>query len=173
MADVASWASCVGAWLLFGGALHQGALDLRAEQELGDRIEEAKRASADALEPVSAWWLLLPPVYLAKRHRRSEERRMSIVLDLDDDEHERLMRYLNQAFGWMVVGLGAVLLAIATTVDLGDERGWPGAVTAAVVVGAATVALVTIASQTRRTERGHELWRRARDQQAATDAAED
>ncbi len=168
MADVASWASCVGAWLLVGGAAHQAALDLRAEQDLSERFDAARRAG-DQAEPVSRWWLLLPPAYIAKRHRRAEEQQREVVLGFEEDEHLRLIRYLNQAFGWVVVGMGALLLAVAATVDLGDAMGWSGRVTAAAVAVAAALAFTTIAGQTRRTDRSHEEWRRLRAEREAED----
>ena len=161
MADVASWASCVGAWLVFGGALHQAALDLQAGEELGDRLEEAKRVTGDVTAPVSRWWLVVPPVFVAKQRKRSEARRRSILLDLSEEDHVRLMQFMNQAFGWMIVGLGALLLAAAATLHLGDEHRWPGAVSAAAVVGAAAIAVAVTVSQARRTEREQEAWHAA------------
>jgi hypothetical protein len=57
---------------------------------------------------------------------------------LDSRDLADLLQYLNKARGWLLVGLGGLLLAVNETWQLREHYEWPVAVFWVLVVGLAT-----------------------------------
>jgi hypothetical protein len=118
------WFGFAGAWLLFTGPIFQASVELRAEDEASARMRHA----VDGLGPppsVSNWWWLLPPVRLVLSARRSGEYRETVLAAMSEEDLEVIVRYLNIARGWMLVGAGAFLIALKETWELVEHQEWP------------------------------------------------
>jgi hypothetical protein len=128
------WCGFVGGWLLFAGPVHQAALELH-EQDL--ERERIATATASVAKParVSTWWWLLPPVRYLLEWRLAREHRSAMLAALDARDLADLLQYLNKARGWLLVGLGGLLLAINETWELREHYEWPVAVFWVLAVG--------------------------------------
>jgi hypothetical protein len=118
------WCGFLGAWLLFAGPVFQASVELRAEDEASKRMHEL----TDGLPPpprVSNWWWLLPPVRLILGSRRSTEYRESFLASVSEEDLELVSRFINIARGWMLVGLGALFIALKETWELAEHQEWP------------------------------------------------
>jgi hypothetical protein len=117
------WFGFLGAWLLFAGPVFQASVELRAEDETAERMHRA----VEGLPPpkkTSFWWWLLPPVHMVLSARRSREYREQVMAAFSDEDLEVIARYINTARGWMLVGLGAFLIALKETWDLVEHEEW-------------------------------------------------
>ena len=117
------WFGFVGAWLLFAGPVFQASVELRAEDEATERVHRA----ADGMEPArktSAWWWLLPPVHMVLSARRSAEFRSRMMSSFTAEDLEVIARYINIARGWLLVALGAFLIALKETWELVEHEEW-------------------------------------------------
>jgi hypothetical protein len=124
---VIAWCGFLGSWLLFAGPVYQASLELREQDLERERIEATTAAVARAPE-VSAWWWLLPPVRFWLERRRSQAYRHAVLAALAPPDLEALVHYLHKAVGWLLVGLGGLLLATKETWELSEHYDWPLAV---------------------------------------------
>ena len=69
MPHVIAWCGFLGAWLLVAGPLDQAVREISDHEFREESLEEAKERVAEQ-EPISSWWLLLPPVWWVKTRRR-------------------------------------------------------------------------------------------------------
>lgn len=113
-----------GGWLLVAGPVWQAAIELREEEFDQDAFEAAKSSTPQA-ERVSPWWWLIPPVAYIKRSRRQRAARQAIQDALAPEQLKQAINFLNKANGWVVVALGAYLLAVKETWDLIGVLDWP------------------------------------------------
>jgi hypothetical protein len=141
MDAVIAWCAFAGSWLLFAGPVYQASLELQEEGLERDRFEQMA-ATVPKPEPISAWWWLLPPVRFVLGRRRSTQHRRQMLAAISPDDVADLVRYLNKAFGWLLVGLGGLLLAINETWEIRERYEWPVAVFAIVCVLVAAGCLV-------------------------------
>ncbi|SDI87174.1 hypothetical protein SAMN05444157_0571 [Frankineae bacterium MT45] len=123
MADFIEWCSFLGAWLLVAGALFQAILELREQDLRRDEMIELS-TTLPKVEPVSAWWWILPPLHLWLQRRRNEASRQRLLNQLSDEAMEGLLTFMNKARGWFIVGSGGLLLAVAETWGLTEKYGW-------------------------------------------------
>lgn len=131
-----AWCAFFGAWLLFAGPIQQAALELREEGIERDRIT----ATASALSPpstVSPWWWLLPPVHYLLASRRARTHREAVFAAIDPSDRADLVNYLNKARGWLLVGLGGLLIAVKETWELSQHYDWPDVAFWVLAVGTA------------------------------------
>ncbi|WP_305788709.1 hypothetical protein [Symbioplanes lichenis] len=116
MHDAIVWCGFFGAWLLVAGPVHQAALEL-GEERL--EVEEIERiADASAPPPVSAWWWLFPPMLYVRHRQRDAAMREMLLSRLTPRQVELMLGYLNKATGWLLVGLGGLLIAAKETWEL-------------------------------------------------------
>jgi hypothetical protein len=142
----------LGAWLLFAGPLFQASVEMRAEDEASDRMH----ALSDGMPPppqVSNWWWQLPPVRLVLSSRRSRAYRESVLANMSPEDLELITRYLNIARGWMLVGLGALLIALKETWELVEHQEWPENVYWVLIVVMTLLALSFIGTSAERERR--------------------
>jgi hypothetical protein len=114
----------LGGWLLVAGPIYQAALELR-EQEV-DR--EAIAAAASSIAPprkLSPWWWLLPPVAYILHQRQSRAHGIAVMDALRPEQREQTISFLNKANGWLIVALGAFLIAFKETWELRELLDWP------------------------------------------------
>ncbi len=120
------WFGFVGAWLLFAGPVYQAALELR-EQGFDPEEGDAFRERIESLPKpprLNAWWWLLPPVAYVMNQRRTQHWRDEAFKLLDADALERFIAFQNKAVGWLVVGAGALAIAIKESAELISESDW-------------------------------------------------
>jgi hypothetical protein len=142
-----AWCGFLGAWLLFAGPVFQAALELREQEIERDRIA-ATSAAVPKPAAISNWWWLLPPVHYALTHKRTEAYRASVLAALDSEDVAALFRYVSKAIGWLLVGLGGLLLAITETWNLTEHYDWPVVIFWILTVGMAGLSgLYTLAGQ--------------------------
>lgn len=123
MDNLTAWASFVGAWLLFAGAIYQAALELQEQDIETERIRATGR-KIDLPHHVSAWWWLVPPVKLVLERRRSKEYRKAHIKALLDEDVEALTAFFNKATAWVYVATGGFLIAVNETYGVVQEYGW-------------------------------------------------
>ena len=152
-----AWAGFAGSWLLVAGPVDQAAIDFQAEDVERDAIQKA--ADATTKPPTfSRWWWLIPPVGYALQVRRSRIYRRSVMDGLTSTQMEQLVRFGNKATGWILISVGALLVALTETWTLRDVYDWPLAIYVLVVV----VMLLASASYTAiRLRRTDDLMRRS------------
>ena len=146
------WFGFLGAWLLFAGPVFQASVELRAEDEATDRMHRA----VEGLEPpkqTSGWWWLVPPVHMILSARRSAEFRERVMSSFSAEDLQVIARYLNIARGWMLVGLGAFLIALKETWELVEHEEWPEPVYFALVLVMALIALGGVGGSSERERR--------------------
>jgi hypothetical protein len=122
-----------------------------------DAIQHA--ADVTAKPPLfSRWWWLIPPVGYTLQVRRSRVYRRSVMDVLTSAQMEQLVRFGNKATGWILISVGALLVALTETWTLRDLYDWPLAVYVLVVA----VMLLASASYTAvRLRRTDDLMRQA------------
>jgi len=136
------WVGFAGAWLLFAGPTYQAAVELQEEDLANDRI---KAAGENVAKPprVSPWWWLLPPVKIYLEKKRSVAyQRMYIRAQLPQDA-EAIIAFRNKAYGWMLVAVGGLCIAIKETYDLTEHHAWSHGLFWAIT---ATMAIASIAN---------------------------
>lgn len=104
----------LGGWLLFAGPIWQATIELQEEELDQDAFHRVQKAIPPS-DPVSRWWLILPPVYWVKLRRRSSEYRTAVMKALPDEQVEQTINFLNKANGWFIVAGGAFLIAVKET----------------------------------------------------------
>ncbi|PPF85596.1 hypothetical protein C5B96_05880 [Subtercola sp. Z020] len=96
MDTFAVWAGTVGAWLLFGGPLFQGSLELWEVARSGPAWPDRKRRDR-------ALWLVPPVMYVVQRRRfrRSGSPALGVARS-----------FATRATGWFAVAAGGLLVAV-------------------------------------------------------------
>ncbi len=119
------WFGFAGAWLLFAGPVYQAAVELR-EQAFNEEEEAAFRRFAEQhpMEHVSPWWWLLPPVAYILSRRRSRAWRDEVFHAMSQEHRERFLTFQNKATGWLIVGAGALAIAVDETANLIEGMEW-------------------------------------------------
>ena len=136
----------VGAWALVIGPVWQAAIELR-EEDVDEEIFKEARAATPEPPKVSAWWWLLPPVAYYKQSRRQNETRRLMMEALPQEQREITISFLNKANGWLIVALGAFLIAVKETWELIEILHWPAWVFWVLIV---LVPILAIANAVRR-----------------------
>jgi hypothetical protein len=152
MHTVILWCGFFGSWLLFAGPVYQAALELQEEDFERDTIA-ATVASIQTPAPISPWWWLLPPVAYWLRRQRGERYRAAVMAQLTAEQRESLVHYINKATGWIFVGGGGFLLAVAETWDLTETEDWPIEVFWALAVVMSALSALHAVLRLRRTQR--------------------
>jgi hypothetical protein len=104
----------VGGWFLVAGPIWQAALELR-DEEIDQEGIEALRADLPKPSTVSNWWWLLPPIAIYLRQRAQREQRKAFNESLTPEQLKQTVSFLNKANGWIVVAVGAFLIAVKET----------------------------------------------------------
>jgi len=132
------WIGAIGAWLLFAGPVYQAAVELR---ELGFD-EEEQRVARERFQEMprarpgfSPWWWLLPPVAYILAIRDHGAQRAELFKAIPAEQRARFITWQNKAAGWLIVGLGALLLAVKETAELIEAQEWPEWALAPMLVG--------------------------------------
>lgn len=123
MHELILWCGFAGAWLLVAGPVYQAVLELRDEDIARDRIA-ATAHEIGPLEPVSPWWWLLPPVAYWLNKRRRDRFQRQVLGRLSDEDFEAFVSFVNKAQGWLLVGLGGLLIAAKETWELVEGHEW-------------------------------------------------
>jgi hypothetical protein len=123
MTGFIAWCGFFGGWLLVVGPVYQAAIELREEAFEREAFEEAA-ANVPQPVPPSNWWWLLPPVYYAIARRRGNVQREAILARLTKDQMDDLFSFVSKARGWLIVGMGALLIATKETWELGEHYEW-------------------------------------------------
>lgn len=107
----------LGGWLLVAGPVYQMAIELREESFSREAFEHVSDAVPPP-EPVSKWWWLLPPVFYLLSKRRSNAYRTAVFAAMSRDVRAQAVGFVNKATGWMIVAVGAGLIAVKETWEL-------------------------------------------------------
>ncbi|CAN5331355.1 hypothetical protein BH09ACT1_BH09ACT1_27900 [soil metagenome] len=107
----------LGAWLLVAGPIYQAVIELKEEAFDREGFEDATSAIPRP-DRLSAWWWLLPPVAYFKQRARSNEYRRAVMDLLAPEQREQMFNFMNKASGWLLVALGAFLIAFKETWEL-------------------------------------------------------
>lgn len=137
-----SWLGLVGAWLLVAGPIYQGALELQSLELARERIVE--RGKTVPRGRASVWWWLVPPIKMWLEHRHSASYRRAYFDAQDPADAAALLAFFNKALGWLVVALGALLLAVKDTLVFTTARGLPLLAGVAICAGAFLLGILAI-----------------------------
>ncbi|HEY4267368.1 MAG TPA: hypothetical protein VGM94_04160 [Galbitalea sp.] len=136
----------LGAWLLVAGPVYQAALELREQEIDREKIDSVVSSVAPAARMSPLWWLL-PPVAYFKQRQLSTEHRNRIMEALPKEQVEQTLTFMNKARGWLIVSLGAFLIAIKETWELAERLHWPIWVFVVIVVVAFVLCVAHAAYQ--------------------------
>ena len=117
------WCGFFGGWLLVAGPVYQAALELGDQDLSRDDLQPA--AAYTPPPKVSPWWWLLPPIGYWLQRRRSRLARREIMLYWTPEQRAGFVDFANRATGWMVVAMGAALIAAKETYELVENYEWP------------------------------------------------
>jgi hypothetical protein len=131
--DAIAWCGFLGAWLLVAGSLDQAVREVEENDFERDAITEAA-SRVEGPAPVSAWWVLLPPVWYVLRGRRQSEYRHRVAEEMDDKDLQDFLTFRDVVNAWAFVAAGAALIAVKETWELHEAYDWPEWVFFAVVV---------------------------------------
>lgn len=123
MDHVISVVAFLGAWCLVAGPVYQAAVEL---QEGDAERERIARASSKVSKPpaVSPWWWLFPPVRYVLERRRDRTYRQAVLDALGPAEVAIMVDFINKASGWLLVGVGGLLIAVKETWAMDREFEW-------------------------------------------------
>jgi hypothetical protein len=147
--DLILWAGFLGAWLLVAGPVWQAVVELGNEEFERERFTSA----VDSVPPpqrVSSWWWLLPPLRLYLSSRSNTRFQHQVLLSLPDEDYDAFSSFMAKARGWMLVGLGGLLILSKETWDLVEGREWDTWVFWALFLGMALLAAANAAYQSAR-----------------------
>ncbi len=142
----------IGAWLLVAGPVYQAALELREQEIDREKIDAVVSSVAPPARMSPLWWLL-PPVAYFKQRSLSTEHRNRIMEALPREQVEQTLTFMNKARGWLIVSLGAFLIAIKETWELTERLHWPIGVFIAIAVLAVILSVGNAAFQMSRTQK--------------------
>jgi hypothetical protein len=151
MTGFIAWCGFFGGWLLVGGPVYQAAIELREETFEREVIEEAKQ-HVEPPEPVSTWWWLVPPVYYEMSRRRNRDYQDAVIAELTLEQFDDLASFFNKARGWMIVGMGALLIATKETWELCEHYEWSTTTFVTIWLLATGLVFGTVARRMRREE---------------------
>ncbi len=149
MSQVIAWCGFLGTWLLVAGPIYQAAIDLN-DEDFGHEDIEQLRAGLSRPDPVSRWWLLVPPVAYLLRVRRDREYEAALIDALGPEQVEQFLHFRETASAWMFVAVGAFLIAVTETWGLREEYGWPTWAFWALLVFMLALCVTNIAARVRR-----------------------
>jgi hypothetical protein len=95
----------------------------------------------------------VPPMHWVLQRRRQEAHKRLILHAMQDDDYEALSQFVNKAVGWILVAIGALLIAAKETYGLCQEMEWSDAVFWVLLVVMAAVCNGYTAYRISRTER--------------------
>jgi hypothetical protein len=130
---VIAWCGFLGAWLLVAGPLDQAVREIADQEFRSESLEEA-RAQVGEPEPVSRWWLLLPPVWWVKVQRRESIYRRQIGEAMEPGDLLVFLTIKDILNAWLYVAVGAALIGVKETWELHEAYEWPEAVFFALIV---------------------------------------
>lgn len=133
MPHVIAWCGFLGAWLLVAGPLDQAVREI-AEQEFRHESFEEAVAQVEEPEPVSRWWLLLPPVWWVKTQRRGSIYRHQIGDVMEPGDLLAFLTVRDILNAWLYVAVGAALIGVKETWELHEAYEWPEWVFFALIV---------------------------------------
>lgn len=141
----------LGGWLLVAGPVYQAALELREQEIDREKIDAVVSSVAPPARMSPLWWLL-PPVAYFKQRALSTEHRNRIMHALPKEQVEQTLTFMNKARGWLIVSLGAFLIALKETWELAERAHWPLWLFIAIVVVAFILCVGNAAFQMYRTQ---------------------
>lgn len=153
MIEIVVWGGFLGSWLLVTGSVFQAALELSEAAGQGRASRDELYALATPPPPTSPWWWLIPPVYYALNAARSKRYREMIMTKMDPDALRSMVTFGRKATGWLVVALGAFVVAIKETAELAEHHELPIEGFAALIVIMPLLAFSYTAANLRRFER--------------------
>jgi hypothetical protein len=121
---IIAWCGFLGAWLLVAGPLDQAVREISDQEFRQESLEEAK-ARVDEPEPVSKWWLLLPPVWWVKNQRSGSIYRHQIGEVMEPGDLLAFMTIKDILNAWLYVAVGAALIGVKETWELHEAYEWP------------------------------------------------
>ena len=134
------WCGTIGAWLLVGGPLYQGALELTDSADdahFDDAIPQGRE--------VAWWWWMVPPAAVLLLWIEERRFRRLWRSEWSADDKVAFVRFADRVRGWLIVSAGAFLLALEVTWYLTDQLGWPLWSFVLLVVGLALTCFVATA----------------------------
>jgi len=123
LSELIAWCGFVGAWLLVFGPLNQAIREVQEEDFERDAIARAE-SQIEVPAPVSAWWLVVPPVYVILRRRRDRVYRQRVRDAMSPDDLRAFAHLRDVASAWFLVATGASLIAVKETWELVEEYEW-------------------------------------------------
>jgi hypothetical protein len=139
---IIAWCGFLGAWLLVAGPLDQAVREVEEVDFEQDAIAEAA-SKVEGPAQISAWWLLLPPVWYLLRRRRESEYRHRVAEKMRDEDLAALFTFRDVIGAWAYVAAGAALIAVKETWELHEAYEWPEWTFFALIV---VMALLCVAS---------------------------
>ena len=133
MPHVIAWCGFLGAWLLVAGPLDQAVREIADQEFRHESLEEAQ-AKVEEPEPVSNWWLLLPPVWWVKTRRRESVYRHQIGAAMEPGDLLAFLTVRDILNAWLYVAVGAALIGTKETWELHEAYEWPESVFFALLV---------------------------------------
>ena len=124
MPHIIAWCGFLGAWLLVAGPLDQAVREISDQEFRHEALEEAK-AQVDEPEPVSKWWLLLPPVWWVKNQRRTAIYQHKVGEALPPRDLIAFLTVKDILNAWLYVAVGAALIGVKETWELHEAYEWP------------------------------------------------
>jgi hypothetical protein len=121
---IIAWCGFLGAWLLVAGPLDQAVREIADQEFRHEALEEAKAQVAEP-EPVSKWWLLLPPAWWVKVQRREGIVRRRIGEALEPRDLLAFLTVRDILNAWLYVAVGASLIGVKETWELHEAYEWP------------------------------------------------
>lgn len=149
--ELIAWCGFLGGWLLVAGPIYQAAIELD-DEEFERSDFEAAVASVEPPEPVSRWWLLVPPLAYLVHRRRHERRNRALMAALSARQIEQLMHFREKASAWIFVASGAFLIATKETWELRETYEWSVVAFWAIVVGMVMACAVNTVMRIKRRE---------------------
>jgi hypothetical protein len=152
-----AWCAFLGAWLLVAGPVYQAAVELgqqdRERRDVAQVVQDYEHGSPDGTPPpVSGWWWLLPPVLYVKHRQRDKVVRDLMMSQLTTEQTQLVVEYMHKASGWMLVGLGGLLIAAKETWELHERYEWQPWVFWLLVVVMAVLCLANAGFRMRRSQ---------------------
>jgi hypothetical protein len=124
MPHAIEWCGFLGAWLLVAGPLDQAVREIEEQGFEREVLDEAK-GRVEEPEPVSRWWLLLPPVWWILDRRRDSIYRHRVGEALEDEDLLAFLTVRDILNAWLYVAIGAALIAVKETWELHEGYHWP------------------------------------------------
>jgi hypothetical protein len=121
---IIAWCGFLGAWLLVAGPLDQAVREISDQEFRRESFEEAKSRVGEP-EPVSNWWLLLPPVWWLLKRRNESIYQHQIGEAMPDEDLLAFLTIKDILNAWLYVAVGAALIGVKETWELHEAYEWP------------------------------------------------